>query len=348
MKFLTSDEVERYCEDRLMSDLSESEVMDIIENAREHELKKIEVEAYIKLGITSYRGYSYDTALLYLYKAVELIDSTDDKSRLGYAYNLLGACKYAELQPLEALQYFDKAIVHSVIYRDDLTEINSLLNSAKCYRRLSWLEMAIEYSDLCLDKLKGKNDTDRYISANIVKINCYEDKQEYDRAIDLCEELLFYLQDKESEIIGNIHNNLGGLYLLKGDMNRSLENFDKSIEFRKRKDPKTLSHVIIDKARVYISKKLYREAIEILQSGCEMALKYNDHVYAVRGYRYLIDMYCCIGNFQSAEEIYLKIFNLLKDRNSEELKKLYLEMADFYINQGKLEKADDCINLSQQ
>ena len=347
MKFFTSDEAERYCEAKTNSDISDSEIYEIMNIAKEYSLKKIEAEVHIKLGLAFYNKCGYDKAYSHFKKAVKLIDSLDDKSRLGYIYNLLGACKYAELQPMEALQYFDKAIVHAVMFKDSYTETNSLLNSAKCYRKLSWLEMAIEYSDLCLNKLKDSNDLVRYISANIVKINCYEDRQDYDRAINLSEELLFNIQDKESIMLGNIYNNLGGLYLLTGDTKKSLENFDKSIEFRKRKDLKNLSHSIIDKTRVYIREKLYMKAVELLQCGCEMALEYNDYFYAVRGYKYLIEVYINMKNFVGADDVYTKIIKILGNRDSEELKKHYLEMVEFYIKQGKLDKADEYMTLSQ-
>jgi tetratricopeptide (TPR) repeat protein len=245
-----------------------------------------------------------------------------------------------------SIRLFDKANIYAMMYNDDITEVRLLLNSAKCYRRLSWLDKAIQYADLCILKAESIAQIGKLISANIIKINCYKDNKEYDIAIKLSEELINSISDKKNLMIGNICNNLGGLYLLNGDIENSLKNFDKSIEFRTRKDPERLSHTIIDKAQLYVAKKKYHQAVELLQVGCEMALKYNDYDYALRGYRELINVYEVIESFENIEEIYIKIINLVKERNLNELNKVYLELSEYYIDQGKLDKADEFMKLS--
>jgi tetratricopeptide (TPR) repeat protein len=348
MKFLTSDEAEGYCLEKLNEASNEVELQKIINLTKLYSLKELTIQAYIELGKLSYYKHNYNIAFSYFNESLSLIEKEDNKLKIGYVYNLLGACKHAELKYMEALQYFDEAIIYAMMYKDEVTEINSILNSAMCYRRLSWLDKAIEYADLCLIRSKDKIGLDKYINANLIKINCYEDKQVYGKAIKLSEQLIKDIQDKELLIIGNIYNNLGGLYLSIGEIEKSLESFDKSMEFRKLKDIETLSHTIIDKAKVYVYEKLYQQAVELLNLGCNMALKYNDYDYAIRGYKELIEIYISTSDFKKAEDLYLKTVNLLRDKDSQELKKTYLKLSKFYIKQGKLDEADKYLNLSQE
>ncbi|WP_163192380.1 tetratricopeptide repeat protein [Clostridium thermarum] len=346
MQIITSDEAELYCSEKLKQDVGEEDLKEIIEIASGYRLNEIKQQAFKKLGELLYFSHRYTDAFSAFCHALKLTEKLEKKEMLGYMYNFLGACKYEDLDFIASLEYFDKAVLYAEMYKDEITELKSLSNISKCYRRLSWLDRAIQYADLCMEKAERTNQVERYIYASIIKINCYEDKKEYDIAIKLCEQLICKIQHREEPIIGNIYNNLGGLYLLNGDFENSLKNFDKSIKFRAEKDRGTLSHTLIDKAQLYIPKKMYMQAIELLKSGCKMALQYNDYDYALRSYRELINVYEAIEAFDSIEELYIKITDLLKVKNFQELQKVYLELSKYYIKQGKLDKADEFMKLS--
>jgi tetratricopeptide (TPR) repeat protein len=348
MDFITNEEAEKYCSDKLQQEISEEEIKKIISIINLYKLEDLDIIAYKKLGKYYFDNHNYEIAFKCFDDLLILIQTTENKDMLGCIYNFAGACKYMQMKYIEALTYFDKANFYAYMYHDGVYDIKSLLNSAMCYRRLKWYDKAIEYADLCILKANSIAQKGMLISANIIKINCHEEKKEYDLAIKLSEELIKNVHDKENLIIGNIYNNLGGLYLLTGNLEKSLINFDKSIEFRANRDPERLSHTVIEKAQLYITKKMYKEALELLNLGCDMALKYNYYDNALRGYKEIIRIYETMKSFADIENVYIKVINIVEERNPQELKKVYLEMSKFYIMQGKLDKANELMKLAQR
>jgi len=81
------------------------------------------------------------------------------------------------------------------------------------------------------------------------------------------------------------------LYLQKDEFDESLKAFSKSETIRMENDESNLSHTIIDKSRVYIKKELYTEAIILTKLGIDLATRYNDNNYLLKGYYQLIEIY---------------------------------------------------------
>jgi tetratricopeptide (TPR) repeat protein len=279
---------------------------------------------------------------------VQLIEGTDNKDNVPFMYNRIGACMYAEIKYQEALVYFDKANVYAVMCNDSVIECIALYNMAMCYRRLLWLDKAIEYADLFIEKTTVPEQSDQYIYAHMVKINCYADKKDYNMMLTVSQKLINELEDKEGVIAAHIYNNMGNCYSELMLYDKSLEYYNKSEKIRREKELNKLCHTLIDKAHLYIKQNLYIEAEEQLQKGIELAAKYNDYDYILRGYNALIGVYEGIQSNEKIESTYEKIIKLLMKRSPEELKKTYLEISKFYIELGKLDKADEFLKLSQE
>jgi tetratricopeptide (TPR) repeat protein len=249
---------------------------------------------------------------------------------------------------IEALVYFEKANSYENIYNDNKVEVNSLFNIALCYRRLSKFSNAISYANKCIDKVNDKDEPDKFIYASMIKFNSYMGNGDYESALELSEQLMTWMEDKSGPVAALVYNNIANVYLEKGDLNKSMEYFNKSQEIRKVKEPERLSHTIIDKSRAYIKQGLNMEASMLLQLGIDMTMKYNDQDYLLRAYYSLIEVYYSLEDFNNVENTYIKIVDIIKGRNNSELLKIYLEISKFYIKIGSLSKAEEYIELSQK
>jgi tetratricopeptide (TPR) repeat protein len=349
MEFLTSDEAERHCRERLLQDIGEEELNEIIDIIKSFNIESLEAEAYGKVAFICYSSKSHANAVKFYQMALDSSLKSGQKNRFPLLYNSLGACKYAEMLYEEALFCFDKANIYAVMFGDMDIEIKSLNNIAMTYRRLSWLDKAIEYADTTLMKLKNMADMSEFIiRAHMIKINCYIDKSDYPKALEISYQLIDVLGDDSVVEGAHIYNNIGNVCVELGKYNEGIKYFNKSEEIRKVNGVNKLSHTLIDKTFAYIKLNLYAEAEAFLKSGIELALRYNDYDYVLRGYEYLINIYEALKCNEKIEATYSKIIELLKDKKPEELKKIYIQISEYYIKQGKLDKADEFMKQSSE
>lgn len=342
------EEARQYCEDKLAKELAEQEIYDIIEIAKEYEVPEVEMKAYKKVGEMYHSNYKYLDAFIAFSNALDIAKNIDEKYIQAYLFNKLGACKYANMEFIEALVYFEKANSYAVIYKDEKTEINSLLNMAMGYRRLSMYDKAINYANMCLSKINYQLNNDIYTYANMIKFNSYMDKGDYEKALELSDQMINFIEDKKGKDAGFILNNMANVYLEMGEMNKSMDYFNMSQEIRREQDPAKLSHTIIDKSRAYIKQGLNVEATMLLQLGIDMTIKYNDQDYLLRAYYHLIEVYSSLEDYDNVEKTYLKVIDILREKDNTELLRVYLEISRFYVKLGNLEQAEKYIELSQR
>ena len=341
------EEAKQYCEDKFSKELTVEEIYDVIGITKKYVVPEVEMEAYRKLGVLYHREYKYLDAFIAFSNALDIAKNIDEKQIQAYLFNMLGASKYANMEYIEALVYFEKANSYASIYKDDNIEIKTLFNIALCYKKLSKFDKAIKYADICLGKIDDKQDPDKYIHANMIKFNNFGEMGDYDKALKVGEELLTWIDDKNGITAAFIYNNIANLYLDKGIVSKSMEYFNKAQEIRKSKEPDKLSHTIIDKSRAYIKQGMNEEAAMLLQLGIDMTMKYNDQGYLLRAYYYLIEVDYSLNDLSNVEQTYMKIVNVLDSKDNVELLKIYLEISKFYIRKGDFENAERYISLSQ-
>ncbi|WP_139903331.1 tetratricopeptide repeat protein [Clostridium thermarum] len=234
MQFITSDEAERYCSEKLKQDVSEEDLKEIIKFTELFNIKSLEAEANRILGDEYFYKYKYIQAIEHYTKVLDFYNKNNIYEKIPFLYNRIGACKYAEMKYHEALELFDKANISAVVYNDKTAEIHSILNSAMCYRRLSWLDKAIEYADVCISQTGVQTNSNEHVMAHMIKINCYHDKKDFQKAFELSYKLANIVKDGSKFNIGFLYNNMGNLCIELGKFNDAIEFFDKSLEYRRK------------------------------------------------------------------------------------------------------------------
>lgn len=352
-KYLTmsrEEEAENYCKSVMKNNPTEEQVNSVIEISLKYGLKEMSADAYKVLGDMKYEKYCYVDAFLSYNNSLDICKTIGKVDIQCYLINRLGMCKHYELDHVEALLYFTRAQHYAVELNDYNIEVKAIFNIALTYKKMKKLEEAKEYVDLYISKIHGSNDYEEmYAQGNILKSNCIKAQGNIKEAILLLKETLSNLKSITKYTEAMIYNNLGGLYLDKGDYDNSLSAFNKSESIRIEYDEALLSHTIINKAELYIEKELYTEAILLLKMGCNIAEKYNEDYYLIEGYYLLISVYEKLNKFEEAEELYYKIIEVGDEKyNSSQLLKAYLKLAELYIKQNKLKEATNIIKMSQK
>jgi len=191
-----------------------------------------------------------------------------------------------------------------------------------------------------------------YVYVNILKANCYEGLDEMDNAITILQDLIEIVKEENDEestrLLGLIYNNLGSLYRREERLSKALDYYNKSQQIRNKVDNKNVSHTLIEKANIYVSKKLYDEAIMIIELGIEKANEYNDYEYIFKGYELLEKIYCELNMREELEKIIEAAIEVLKNTNNLDLKiKYYTKLQELYFKNKEYEKAEKCLYMIQ-
>ena len=129
-----------------------------------------------------------------------------------------------------------------------------------------------------------------------------------------------------------------------------MDYYNKSLEIRNKFDDINVSHTLIEKSEVYIEKKLYDEALMIINLSIEKANEYNDYKYVLNGYKKLEEVYSKMNNIVKVEETIIEIITLLentKESKEEEKNKIecvnyYNKLQKMYMDNKKYEDAYKC------
>lgn len=343
------EEAEKYCMDKLATDLTYKELEDIIKIGELYNLQNVKAEAYKLTGDKNYYENRYLEAYKnYFYSLDSLTDGVHLKEKC-YLYNRLGACKYALLEYEEAVLYFSKAIINSEIVKEAVILSSALYNSALCYRKLSKFDEALKYIEEFLnhyDKSEGLQD---YIYASAFRANCYEDKGEIDNAIEIYKELVLLINNTGEKVLAYLYNNLASLYVKKDNLTEALGYYNKSQQIRTRVDKRNLSHTLIDKSSVYMAKELYDEALLIVSLGLENARENNDYEYTLKAYTIMEEIYIKLEKVDKVKETINEILAFLNETDNKLMKiSYYNKLQKLYFKDKEYESAYECLEKIQR
>ncbi|WP_017413391.1 helix-turn-helix transcriptional regulator [Clostridium tunisiense] len=337
------EEAEKYCMDKLVTDLTYEELEDIIKIGEQYNLQNVKAETYKVQGDKYYNEIKYLEAYKnYFYSLDSLTDGVHLKERC-YLYNRLGMCKYILLDFDEAIVYFNKAIINSEIAKQTLTLQNALYNSALCYQSLSNLEESLNCIEKFLVMCDKEKELERYIYASSFKASCYKEKGDLNTAIEIYKELILLINNTDEKVAAYLYNNLGSLYVKKNNLTEALEYYNKSQQIRARVDKKNLSHTLIEKSSVYIAKEFYDEALLIVSLGLENARENNDYEYTLKAYKIMEEVYTKLEKVDKIKETIKELLVFLDETDNKLIRiSYYNKLQKLYFEDKEYEKAYEC------
>jgi len=344
-----NEDAELYCLKKLKEINEDNDINKILVIADKFDLLNIKAIGYNELGEYFFNKKDYDEAFLNYNNSIDIFKNLNQTEKIPYLYLKMGLCKGILLNCKEALSFFNISTNYAKLYNDKAIMKRSIYNCAKCYIILHKAEDALKNIEIFLTLCNKKDEFTSYINANILRANCYEAIENFNVAIDIYTALLNENMDDTNSSLGYIYNNLGLAYLNKNDFNNSLKFFDKAEKFRINIDRENLSYTLIEKSGVFIKQGLYKEAIELVESGLNLANSYSDYDSLIKGNYELIRIYKNLNDYSNLKKTYLNIVNIFNKLNKySELVSIYINLSIIYLEENNIEEAKRCLLMSQK
>lgn len=334
------DEALKYCLDILNNDITIDIVNNVIEISHNYDLGDIEANTLLKKGNLYYDERKYSKAAFNYIDALSKYSEIENNKFDAYLFNKLGLCKLNELLYAEALEFFNKAYFLSKINNDLYTQKHSVYNISLCHRKLHKLDESIEYANKYLALCNKSEDFLNYVYANVVKANCYRDLKKIEDAEKIYISLLDEFSSLNEPSLAYVYDNLGLLYADIEEYEKAAESLDFSQKIRTETDFSNLDKSLIDKASILIKQKRYSEALILLNLGIDLATKFNDIEYELKGYYMLIEINSEIGATTELETTYIKILKIAEERNDyKSISVICNKLCLMYLNNNMTDKA---------
>lgn len=289
----------------------------------------------------AYFSLSPEESIFYAESARDLAKRIHYPNGEAYAYKNIGIVDYMQVQYLEALGNYDKALAIFDSLGNKVGMANILSNQASIYFNQADDDKALELNLKALQMGEEIGDTLRILTAlqNIGAIysNKPNTKSEaltyYLRALPMSESL------KDNDAIGTISVNLGELYLANGDDDSALIFFQKSLKAFKGSEnvPSPLNEI----GRLYEMRKDYATAIRYHEEALEISQKLDTKVDIAQSLLGLGNSYQGMGDETTAIRYYLRAEGIARDISNAnyELEKAYHGLAVAYSEKSDFKNA---------
>jgi len=346
------DDAKIYCEKILENDLSMDKLNEIMNIGEKYNLNFIKAKGYRRKGDLYFEENQYLEAYKNYFYSMDILRVEELNYEICYVYNRLGYCKFLLLDYEEAIVYFNKAIYNAEMFKEEKVLLYATYNLSVAHSCINKFHEAIDIINKFIDRIEVEKEFLNYIYVNILKANCYEGLNETGNAITILQDLIEIVKERSDDesikLLGLIYNNLGSLYRREERLSKALDYYNKSQQIRNKIDNKNVSHTLIEKANIYVDKKLYDEAIMIIELGIEKANEYNDYEYIFKGYELLEKIYCKLNMKEELEKIIEAAIEVLKNTNNSDLKiKYYTKLQELYFKNKEYEKAEKCLYMIQ-
>ncbi|NYB72799.1 transcriptional regulator [Sedimentibacter hydroxybenzoicus DSM 7310] len=339
------DEALKYCMDALNSDITIELINSVIEISHNYDLSDIEGEALLKKGNIYYDERKYSQAVFNYIDSLSKYSEIENNKFDAYLFNKLGLCKLNELFFAEALLFFNKAYFLSKINNDLYTQKHSVYNISLCQRKLHEFDESIEYADKYLFLCEKSTDFINYVYANIVKANCYRDLKKFEDAEIIYLSLLGEFSSSREPTLAYVYNNLGLLYADVEEYDKAIEYLELSQKIRTEVDIANLDSSLISKAGILIKLGRYNEALILINLGIDLANKYSNIEYVLKGYYMLIDIYSETGTIAELETAYIKTLKIAEEKSDyKAILDIYNKLCLMYLNNDMTDKAIEFLN----
>ncbi|MCM0648237.1 helix-turn-helix domain-containing protein [Clostridium swellfunianum] len=334
-----AEDAEVYCLNKLNNNPTKDEIDVIIQITRKHSLTKVEAQAHKVLGDYDFEDKAYVKAFINYMMSLDLYKETEEKAYTSYLFNRLGECKANKFDYLEANSFFGRAYYYAMLYKDSKAEKEAIYNIAANFKKLEKYDEALEYTQRYLELCNKEKELKEYICASVLKANCYRYKQNKEKALKICMDAMAELSDKNNEAAWHLYSNIGLIYLEENDLDTSLEWLDKAEKAAENSCVFNLSLTYIQKSSIFIKNGSYEEGIKFANKGLKLALETSDILTTMKAYRKLIDGYSCIGDFTNLKSTYIKLLDVLKNKEAykAEVVKIYNKLALLYLEQNDIE-----------
>jgi len=337
-----------YCTDKLMLNLTDDELDEIIHIGELNKLIDILPSLYVKKGNLLYDKSLFNEAFVFYAKTLELYNAIPTKDDdMIFIYNKLAKCKIKTLCYEEALAYLCTCHSFTLENKDKNNYYNCTYNIALTYKKLNDFDNSILYIDKLLGAVDINNDLTRYIQGTILKANCYLSNSSNFQAITLYKELLHTFGDKLGIYKGYIYNNLALAYSDANNNDDSLKYFNKAIDFKTSNDKDSLDSTLMYMAKLYMKIDSNKEAISKIKYGLNLAKEYSHSEALLLGYSLLEQIYRGLNDIEELRTLYSEMIETFKDVDPNITMEIYSKLSNLLPDAIGYNKLDTIFRVSK-
>ncbi|MBS1747457.1 MAG: sensor histidine kinase [Bacteroidetes bacterium] len=274
--------------------------------------------------------------------AIRICDSMLSESKLnnneqGILYRIKGKAFYFRGDYKNAAVYFDKSVKSLNGLSPEIELGLTLIEQAKLYRKLKMFPTSIATYQEAASIFEKNNDNNNLATVLNEWGVVYEMEEDYPKAIDFYKRSLS-LKESSHDTMGIAYSNafLSNVYMLMDDLNNAEKYAKISLRlFQQLNDPFRIASQSTDMASLYIKKKLYGDAIKLLDYSSGIAIKMNNRDLLSQNYLQLANIYTLISDYKTAYQYYQQYASLKDSLFTESSQKA---IADLNIQYQTAEK----------
>ena len=276
-------------------------------------------------------------------EAYELFRDQAESAPPQYLGTLLlkaGNAMYLMEQYPKAMDYYEKALAHSVLIADKNLEALSLINIGAFHTKHGQLVEGIVVNEKVLVLLKElKNDTlTGSVYYNLVLT--YKEKGLNDRAIEnLYEALRFFEKINYKVQIAKCYQTLGNIYREVEKDSLSLVYHHKALDiYQSEKNNRAVASVLNDMGNTYKQLYDYEKALEFYQRSMSV----GDSAFNAITFGNIAEVYQRKGDYKNAETYYLRAIKLRgASKDIKALAYALAELGGLYVELNNQDKAEN-------
>jgi serine phosphatase RsbU (regulator of sigma subunit)/tetratricopeptide (TPR) repeat protein len=277
----------------------------------------------------------------------KVLGSTRDEHAQGEVLLKIGQ-KLSEIKPAESIGYLDKAIVIGDKYKDTSILVYAYIskgiacdNLGKMAEAFTAYEKALPMAEKLGNKLLIAS---VYGNVGMLYQHASGDTakalENFRKSIQIHEEL----QDKE---LGEVYNNVGIVFLDRGDYDSALVYFNKSMkESEKRGDERMVSYIYNNIGNIYFQKKDYPTSISYFEKSKVIKEKLGDKKGMVSAYANIGEAYGEMGQYDAAiENLNIGLALAFTVHNKLYLREVYRALSVVYLKKKDYQNAYTALEL---
>jgi tetratricopeptide (TPR) repeat protein len=278
------------------------EAIELIENSG----SEPDPSLYISLGYAYERIPDHEEALNHYRKAFSLAEENDMKPEMLKATLALGWHYYRLRELNTSRRWFNQALEFAIDDKDQHGINESYFGLGVIYSTMQSWENMYRYMKLFIES-SDENTVDRWLADAYRLLGEYfRNKKQFQEAINNFQKAYdVAAKVNDSSMMGIAINYMAWTYYEKGDLDKSLEIYQKNFDFvLPQGRPQTLANIYGNIGNIYRDLDRYPEALENYETSAEIAKESGDVFHLSWIYEDISKLYARMGDFKAAYESY--------------------------------------------
>lgn len=289
-------------------------------------------------GMMEYQLNNFERAQACFITASEIFNRTENFREATEAYVQLGLTSYKLSYFNSALNYFKQAeksmSEHNIVDDEQLMKI--YFNISLCYNRLEDNQSSVDYGLLAMEKYKKRNDRFQYAQSLLILSLSYSNMNKYEEALLYAEKAVQVFKELDDKLFAaKMETNMGIILSDIGNIDDSFKHLQNAYRIELETHDKHLPYTMMRMADNYIKINEIDKAMDVVREAYEKIGDEGQDEYRVAIYYYFYKLYIIKKDNRNAELCLLEAIKYLKNLDMpKQLADIYFMLGGFYEENG--------------